>query len=334
MKNLDAAGLAREVSSHRDGGIEGMVRDGRDKHGNSQRRPRSGARGERARSSLRVPHCRAETQQVPLGLRQAAIACARPRRAVCGATREDLDQPDEEAASECPACRGRARLRRRDRLDDSGSRPGRSADRRDRSRGPARDHPGRRARPGPRAPAHGDRPRDARYPEAEAHAGSGSAARDATPRPRLPLRPRSPRPRNPRPRSRTPARASAAALPRSAATRASASGARRTRRATTASASSAGASRLNPKMRLHRSGGAAGARGCATTTARRRGTTRASSTPSRVRRRRPGCRTSSSGSSGCRRSCCRSTRRRGSSTGSAGRCWRRSTRSRPTTAAT
>ena len=36
----------------------------------------------------------------------------------------------------------------------------------------------------------------------------------------------------------------------------------------------------------------------------------------------------------CRRSCCRSTRPPGSSTGSAGRCWRRSTRSRPTTAAT
>ena len=54
----------------------------------------------------------------------------------------------------------------------------------------------------------------------------------------------------------------------------------------------------------------------------------------RVRRRRRGCRTSSSASSGCRRSCCRSIRPPGSSTASAGRCWRRSTRSRPTTAAT
>jgi hypothetical protein len=46
------------------------------------------------------------------------------------------------------------------------------------------------------------------------------------------------------------------------------------------------------------------------------------------------CRTSSSTSSASRRSCSRSTRRPASSTASAGRSWRRSTRSRPTTAAT
>ena len=80
--------------------------------------------------------------------------------------------------------------------------------------------------------------------------------------------------------------------------------------------------------------GAAVALPCATTTGRRHRATRASWMRCRVRRRRRGCRTSSSASSGCRRSCCRSTRRRGSSTASAGRSWPRSTRSRPTTAAT
>ena len=48
----------------------------------------------------------------------------------------------------------------------------------------------------------------------------------------------------------------------------------------------------------------------------------------------PASRTSSSRSSTCRPSCCRSTRPPASSTASAGRCSRRSTRSRPTTAAT
>ena len=49
---------------------------------------------------------------------------------------------------------------------------------------------------------------------------------------------------------------------------------------------------------------------------------------------RSACRTSSSTSSGSRRSCSRSTRPPASSTASAGRSWPRSTRSRPTTAAT
>ena len=70
-----------------------------------------------------------------------------------------------------------------------------------------------------------------------------------------------------------------------------------------------------------------------TRTARRR-----SRTP-RSRSRRPAprasaCPTSSSRSSASRRSCSRSTRPRGSSTACAGRSWPRSTRSRPTTAAT
>ena len=49
---------------------------------------------------------------------------------------------------------------------------------------------------------------------------------------------------------------------------------------------------------------------------------------------RSASRTSSSTASGSRRSCCRSTRPRARSTASAGSCWPRSTRSRPTTAAT
>ena len=52
------------------------------------------------------------------------------------------------------------------------------------------------------------------------------------------------------------------------------------------------------------------------------------------RRAASASRTSSSRSSASRRSCCRSTRPPASSTACAGRCWPRSTRSRPTTAAT
>ena len=65
----------------------------------------------------------------------------------------------------------------------------------------------------------------------------------------------------------------------------------------------------------------------------------ASTTPDASRSRSPAprrsaSRTSSSTSSGSRRSCCRSTRPPASSTACAGRSWPRSTRSRPTTAAT
>ena len=71
----------------------------------------------------------------------------------------------------------------------------------------------------------------------------------------------------------------------------------------------------------------------ATPTARRPSTTRPSRSRCRARRA-SACRTSSSRSSASRRSCCRSTRPPASSTACAGRCSPRSTRSRPTTAAT
>ena len=70
-----------------------------------------------------------------------------------------------------------------------------------------------------------------------------------------------------------------------------------------------------------------------TRTAPRRRRTRPHALDAR-RRRRSASRTSSSTSSGSRRSCCRSTRPPASSTACAGRSWPRSTRSRPTTAAT
>ena len=71
----------------------------------------------------------------------------------------------------------------------------------------------------------------------------------------------------------------------------------------------------------------------ATRTARRRSTTRPSRWPSRAPPA-SASRTSSSRSSASRPSCSRSTRPPASSTACAGRSWPRSTRSRPTTAAT
>jgi hypothetical protein len=91
MKDLDTAAPAREVSSHTNGGIEVMGKDGRYKDVNSHTAP-DAACGKSSRPPLTVSRCTPETQQVALPLRQAANACARPRTAVCGVTREDLDQ--------------------------------------------------------------------------------------------------------------------------------------------------------------------------------------------------------------------------------------------------
>ena len=189
--------------------------------------------------------------------------------------------------------------------------------------------------PAPTTPAPPPPPPCRRRPSLRSRSRSRLLRPRPRPRPRR-SRSRSRRPRlRPSPRSRTPAPAPAADRPRGAPTPDSASSA--TAEPCRRRTSSPPRSRLNPRMRVPASAAravAAAGRRCATTTAPPRRATRASRMCCPVRRRRPACRTSSSASSGCRRSCCRSTRRRGSSTASAGRCWRRSTRSRPTTGAT
>jgi hypothetical protein len=79
MRHLDTERCVGDVSSHRNGGIEVMGRDGRYKDVISHNRPNAACE-ESSLPHLTVPRCTPETQQVALPLRQAAmVACARPR---------------------------------------------------------------------------------------------------------------------------------------------------------------------------------------------------------------------------------------------------------------
>ena len=143
-------------------------------------------------------------------------------------------------------------------------------------------------------------------------------------------RPRPPAPPTPTPDSaRTPAKAAASSRPRRRA-----AAARRIRSGERQAADRDPSLQLELRVQGGRQARGPGRPSCATRRFADPAQPRLRRRAARARPSPRACRTSSSASSGCRSSCCRSTRRPGSSTACAGRSWPRSTRSRPTTAAT